>query len=231
MATIPILKVKKFVDLLLAFIKTDYDSKTDKHKSFLYRVLGDNNTDEGWDFYTNGVAIFTRGGDDKRQLETRLMFDRSRAGLPTIHVREPAKNKGSFDGIGFFDDAIVVNESAGLDDNDVPIPSTISSTARKTFNSTFDIMITSGNSLECVLIQEVLESAMLASLDTLTIPFFDLIDFTSKELMMSDDAERNQLFIKSITINVGYQKDGIPNLYTEENITNIQFQNPTLLDI
>lgn len=229
MATIPILKVKKFVDLLIEFVKTDYEDKTDKTKSFLYRVLSDN-TSDGWDFYQNGIEIFVRGEDDKRKLETRLMFDRSRAGLPTIHVREPAKNKGSFDGIGFFDDEIVVNESTGLDDQNQPLPSTISSTARKTFSSQFDIMITSGNSLECVLIQEVLESAMLASLDTLTIPFFELVDFTSKELMMSDETERNQLFIKSITVQIGYQKDGIPKLYTEENIKKIQFNNPTLLE-
>ena len=229
MATIPILKVKKFVDLLIEFVKTDYESKTDKTKSFLYRVLSDN-TSDGWDFYQNGIEIFIRGDDDKRKLETRLMFDRSRAGLPTIHVREPAKNKGSFDGIGFFDDEIVITESTGLDDQNQPLPSTISSTARKTFSSQCDIMITSGNSLECVLIQEVLESAMLASLDTLTIPFFELVDFTSKELMMSDETERNQLFIKSITVQIGYQKDGIPKLYTEENIKKIQFNNPTLLE-
>jgi hypothetical protein len=229
MATIPILKVKKFVDLLIEFVKTDYEEKTDKTKSFLYRVLSDN-TSDGWDFYQNGIEIFVRGEDDKRKLETRLMFDRSRAGLPTIHVREPAKNKGSYDGIGFFDDEIVVNESTGLDDQNQPLPSTISSTARKTFSSQFDIMITSGNSLECVLIQEVLESAMLASLDTLTIPFFELVDFTSKELMMSDETERNQLFIKSITLNIQYQKDGIPKLYTEDNIKKIQFNNPTLLE-
>lgn len=229
MATIPILKVKKFIDLLIEFIKTDYESKTDKTKSFLYRVLSDN-TSDGWDFYQNGIEIFVRGEDDKRKLETRLMFDRSRAGLPTIHVREPAKNKGSYDGIGFFDDQIVINESTGLDDQNQPLPSTISSTARKTFSSQFDIMITSGNSLECVLIQEVLESAMLASLDTLTIPFFELVDFTSKELMMSDETERNQLFIKSITLNIQYQKDGIPKLYTEDNIKKIQFNNPTLLE-
>lgn len=229
MATIPILKVKKFVDLLIEFVKTDYEDKTDKTKSFLYRVLSDN-TSDGWDFYQNGIEIFVRGEDDKRKLETRLMFDRSRAGLPTIHVREPAKNKGSFDSIGFFDDEIVVNESTGLDDQNQPFPSTISSTARKTFSSQFDIMITSGNSLECVLIQEVLESAMLAAQESLTIPFFDLIEFTSKELMMSDETERNQLFIKSITVQIGYQKDGIPKLYTEENIKKIQFNNPTLLE-
>lgn len=224
MATIPILKVKKFVDLLIEFVKTDYENTTDKNKTFLYRTLGDN-IDEGWNFYTNGVEIFSRDASDSRRLETRLMFDRSRANIPTIHVREPAKNKGSYDGIGFFDENIVVNEPI-----DEETPPTISSTTRKTFQSQFDIMITSGNSLECVLIQEVLESLILSSFDSLTIPFFELIDFTSKELMMMDDSERNMLFAKSITLNIQYQKDQIPKLYTEENIKKIKFNNPTLLE-
>lgn len=219
MATIPILKVKKFVDLLIAFIKADYENAVDKQNSFLYRILGDN-TDNGWDFYENAVAVFIRDEDDSRQLETRLMFDRTRAGLPTIHVREPAKNKGSYDSIGFLSEDIVVNED-----------SSISSTVRKTFRSSFELMITSGNSLECVMIQEVIEAAMLASLDSLTIPFFELVDFNSKELMMQSETERNMLFIKTIGLDIQYEKNGIPKLYTEENITTITFEDPTLLEI
>lgn len=219
MATIPILKVKKFVDLLIEFIETDYQNTINKNNSFLYKILYDN-TDNGWNFYTNAVEIFTRGEDDNRKLETRLMFDRSRAGLPTIHVREPSKNKGSYDSIGFLSEDITINE-----DN------TISSQARKTFRSSFELMITSGNSLECVMIQEVLESAMLASLDTLTIPFFELVDFNSKELMMNDDAERNMLFIKTIGLEIQYEKNEIPKLYTEDNITSITFNNPELLNL
>lgn len=228
MALIPILKVKKFVDLLLAFVKADYENATVKTNSFLYKVLGDN-IDNGWDFYTQGVEIFTKRGTDNRQLETRVMFDRSRAGLPTIHVREPAKGKGVFDGIGFLGEGIFVNEAEVV--NGITLPSTISSTVRKSFKSNFELMITSGNSLECVVIQEVLESAMLASLDSLTIDFFELIDFASKELMMNNDSERSGLFIKTIELAIGYEKSNIPKLYTEENIKIIQFENPTLLDI
>jgi len=219
MATIPILKVKKFVDLLLEFIKTDYEGATDKSNSFLSRILSDN-TDNGWDFFSNGVEIFTRNGDDNRTIETRLMFDRSRANLPTIHVREPAKNKGQYDGIGFFGEDIYTNED-----------SSVSSTARKTFSSQFELMITSGNSLECVLIQEVIESAMLASFDSLTINLFELVDFSSKELMMNMELERNMLFMKSINLTIQYSKEHIPKLYTEQNINTIKFNNPTILEI
>lgn len=218
MATIPILKIKKFVDLLIAFVKADYENKTDKEQSFLYKILNDNE-DDGWNFYTNAIEIFTRGDTDKRKLETRLMFDRSRAGLPTIHVREPSKSKGSYDGIGFEGEDYTTNEDE-----------TISDTSRKTFSSQFELVITSANSLECVMIQEVLESLLLSAKESLVLPFFDLIDFSSKELMMSDEEERSMLFMKSIILNIQYQKDNIPNIYTSENITTITFDNPTLLD-
>lgn len=219
MATIPILKVKKFVDLLIAFIKTDYDSAVDKNDSFLYRVLSDNR-DNGWDFYLNAVEVFTRDGQDSRKLETRLMFDRSRAGLPTIHVREPAKNNGGYDNIGFLSNTYTTNPDLTVSDN-----------VRKTFASNFELMITSGNSLECVMIQEVIESAMLASISTLTIPFFELVDFNARELIMNDDLERNMLFIKTIGLNVKYEKESIPTLYNNQNIKIIQINNPTLLQI
>jgi len=218
MALIPILKIKKFVDLLLAFIKVDYDNAVDKEDSFLFRVLGDEQ-DEGWNFYENAIEIFTRSGSDNRKLETRLMFDRSRAGMPTIHIREPAKNKGKTDSIGFLGDDYFINP----DDS-------VSDTVRKSFSSKFELMITSGNSLECVMIQEVIESAMLASYETLTFPWFDLIDWTSRELMINDELERSGLFIRSIGLNIDYVKSNIPKLYTEKNITIIKFETPTLLE-
>ena len=90
---IPILRIRKFVDLLIEFIETDYTSQTDKTNSFLYRTLGDD-TSDGYNFYTEAIELFTRTVKDKRKLETRLMFDPDRAQMPTIHVREPAKNKG-----------------------------------------------------------------------------------------------------------------------------------------
>lgn len=218
MATIPILKIKKFVDLLIAFMRTDYQNATDKENSFLYRVLGDN-TDNGWSFYENAVSLISRDDLDKRKLETRLMFDRTRADLPTIHVREPAKSNGGFDNIGYLDGGVMVNEDNSLSD-----------TMRKTFTSRFELMITSGNSLECVMVQELLESAILASLDSLTIPFFEIVNITSKELMMNTDVERNMLFIKSIDLEIKYEKNDIPKLYTQEAISAIQFEDPTLLN-
>ena len=214
---IPILKIKKFVDLLIEFVKTDYENKTDKQESFLYKVLGDDSSD-GWSFYDNAVSLFSRDGTNRRSLATRLMFDRTRADLPTIHVREPAKVSGNYDSIGGLDGSVTVNEDGSISD-----------TVRKTFSSKFELMITSGNSLECVLIQEVLESAIISAMESLVIPFFEIVNLTSRELIMENDIERNMLFVKSIDLDIKYEKSGIPKLYTEENIQSIIFNDSKLI--
>lgn len=215
---IPILKIKRFVDLLVEFIRTDYENAVDKNKSFMYTILGDHSED-GWNFFNNAVEIFSRDASDMRKLETRLMFDRSRAAIPTIHVREPAKNNGGYDSIGFMSGERTENEDG-----------TYSDLYRKTHSSRFELMITSGNSLECILIQELIESAILSAIDTLIIPF-DIINISSKELMMESNIEQNMLFIKSIDLEIKYEKTLVPTLYTEANITSITFNNSTLLEI
>jgi len=213
----PILKIKNFVDLLIAFVRTDYNSHVDKSDTFLYKLL-EGESHEGWSFYDNAVSLFTRTDTDRRSLATRLLFDRTRADLPTIHVREPAKNNGGFDGIGMLDGGVSVNADG-----------TVSDTSRKTFNSKFELMITSGNSLEVIVIQEVLESAIIAAMESLVVPFFEVVNLTSRELIMENDIERNMLFVKSIDLDIKYEKSGIPKLYTEQNIQSIIFNDPKLI--
>lgn len=220
MATIPILKIKKLVDLILTFIDTDYTSQTDKENSFLYRVIGDN-VDNGYDYYTQAVSIFTRTIEDSRKIETRLGFDPDRAFIPTIHVRQPAKSKGKSDGIGFFQNGFYTNEDES-----------VSTQARKSYSSKFELMITSGNSQEVITIAEIIESAFLATYESLTgVEWIDLINFDTKEMIMMNDSLPKPLFSISIGLDTSFEKTDIPKLFTEENIQLITFNNPEILNL
>lgn len=221
MATIPILKIKKIVDLILAFITTDYTNQTVKTNSFLYRVIGDND-DNGFDYYAQAVSIFTKISSDKRKLETRLGFDPDRAMLPTIHIRQPSKIKGKSDGIGLVGLEGFTNE----DD-------TITPQARVSYSSRFELMVTSINSMEVIIIAEILESALLASYESLTgiDQWVDLINFDTKEMIMMNDSLPKPIFSISIGVNTSFEKNNIPKLYTEKNIQTIEFENPELLNL
>lgn len=217
---IPIIRIKKFTDLLIEFIRTDYENVTNKQNSFLYRVLEDDQ-DNGYDFYRNAVQIFTRDKGYKNKIETRMGFDPSRATLPTIHVREPAASKGKTDGIGFFGDDVFDNEGG-----------TSSINAKKSFQSKFELMITGSNTNEIIIIKEVLESAIIGAYESLQVGFFDLIDFSSRELIIQNESYGGvPLFAKSIELMISYEKSSIPKLYTEANIQSIQFNNPEILNI
>lgn len=215
------LKIKKFVELLLAFIVTDYNSKTNKQKSWLYRVLQDDQ-EGSYKFYDNAVEVFVgRGNNSKRKIEVRLGFDPERATEPTIHVREPAKGKGKTDSIGFMSEDVYENEDG-----------TVSSRVKYSNTSRFELMITGANMNEILLIQEVLESAMMASYESLTIPYFDLVQFSSKEVIIANDNYGGRpLFTRSIDIEISYEKENVPKLYTEDNIQAIQFNNPEILNL
>jgi len=219
MSLIPILKIKKVVDLMLEFIKTDYENQTDKNNSFLYRVIG-GNQDNGYDFYEQAVSIFTRGENNSRQIETRLGFDPNRAQIPTIHIRQPSKMKGKSDGIGFISEDIYVNED-----------STISSQGRKSYSSKYELMITAGKTLEVIIITEIIEAAMLSTYESLTglDGWIDLIDFETKEMIINNEGLAAPLFATSIGINTSFE-NLVPKLYTEDNIASIQFNKPELLE-
>jgi hypothetical protein len=66
-------------------------------------------------------------------------------------------------------------------------------------------------------------------MESLVVPFFEVVNLTSRELIMENDIERNMLFVKSIDLDIKYEKSGIPKLYTEENIQSIIFNDPKLI--
>ena len=85
----PDLTLKLILDSILAKIRNDYINSTDKTESFLGRlynglVIGNYNV------LNNAVKVFNWSVDDPNKIDTRLMFDRERANIPTIHVNIPA---------------------------------------------------------------------------------------------------------------------------------------------
>jgi hypothetical protein len=197
MAKIGILRVKKLVDALLEYVRTDYASKADHEESFLHRCFDDDDAVDGISYKALADEIFIqRTRLDSRNIETRIMFDPDRATLPTIHVREPAKNKGKTDAIGYIDEQVFYNDDGGVSD-----------ISRRSFESQFELMITSGNRHEVLIIEEVLMGLLIGGQDSFTSqePFYQM-QLNVKELIMKEDLAPTQLFIKSIGLNLQYDK-------------------------
>ena len=230
MAQIGILKIKKLVESLVNFVKEDYQQKLQEgyvDESFLNRCFDEDDVDEKINYLSVAQELFVRPVTDSRKLEIRLLFDRDRATLPTIHVREPAKMKGSTDTIGFIGEDLYENDQR-YDEGDEPIyPNTYHNSVRRSFNSQFELMITSANRHEVLIIEEVIMALLMGSQDMLhlVLPFY-LNQISVKELMFNDNISPN-IFIKAITLNAGYDKT-YPEIVKNEIIQKILFEHQLL---
>ena len=225
MSQVGILRIKNLVDSLLDFVKSDYEDKVALQstvvlpsdvdhisESFLMRCFdSDDNADE-ISYKELATEIFTRGESDSRKIGTRIMFDADRANLPTIHVREPAKGKGKTDSIGYRTEDFYENFDGGYTDE-----------RRRSFSSQFELMITSPNRHEVIIIEEVLIGLLIGAQDTLALssPFYTF-DFSVKELIANNELVPFPLFIKAIGINVSYDKT-YPDLTNNELLNKILF--------
>lgn len=216
MANIGILKVKKLIDSLLIFVKQDYEDKLANNisdESFLIRCFDSEDIADDISYKDLAVEIFTRGDQESRKVETRLMYDRERASLPTIHVREPAKGKGKQDSIGYIDEDLFINSD--LSYNQV---------RRRSFDSNFELLITSFNRHEVLIMEEVILALLIGAQDTLALasPFYQF-SFNIKELMANNELVPDILFIKSIGLNVSYNKT-YPDISNNNMLNSILFK-------
>lgn len=182
-------------------------------ESFLLRCFDDDDYSEEISYKDLAVEIFTRTDQESRKIETRLMFDIDRASLPTVHVREPAKSKGVQDGIGYIDEEIFVNSDDSFNE-----------TRRRSFSSQYELMITSANRHEVIIMEEILLALLIGAQDSLAVqdPFYT-ISFSVKELIANNELVQTPLFIKSIALNVGYDKS-YPDISNNELLTKILFE-------
>jgi hypothetical protein len=213
---IPIIVIKKILDSLITFIRVDYNSALASgvvEESFLYRVLYGNSID-GFDFYTQGVDIFTRTPGSARKIVTKMGFDIGSTELPTIYVHHSIEPTKGVNTIGF-----------GMDENEFYQNSDGSHTDKffRGFGSTFEYVCVSPNINEAILMYEVIHAALISSVDTFN-DKFNTFNFTGREAIARNDSMPNPLFLKVIQLDVDYIKE-VPRLITRQLVNNVEFNN------
>lgn len=181
-------------------------------ESFLLRCFDDEDEMDGILYKDLAIEIFTRTDLEQRKIDTRLMFDLDRAPLPTIHVREPAKSKGKTDAIGYTSEELYENLDGSFQEQ-----------RRRSFASQYELMATSMNRHEVIIIEEVMTALLVGAQDTLALanPFYTF-DFSVKELIANNELIPNPLFIKSIGLQVNYNKT-YPDLSSNQMLGKILF--------
>lgn len=204
-----ILDLKKIVDGFIIWTKNDYVTKVDKTTSWLYRTFYRQSTPT-YKVYNNLVDILIREDNNPRKLETRLMFDPSRAELPTIHIHMPSEEPLNGDMLGYSPDDI--EELSGGYGSEI---------YKKFFGANYDIIVTSNNQMEVLLIYEFLKYIFIAGKDTLN-HNFNKFNFSGKELMYDNNLMPN-IFFRAFSINIE-EKIEVPSILSQISVTGIEIE-------
>lgn len=193
---IPIVRLKQVVESLFKWVKNDYNANIENNteqESYLYKTLN-GYSDVNYDFYQQAKDIFVRTDENARKLSVKLMFPKAIQSVPSVYVREPAKQKGGSNSLGM-----------GIGGNSYDSESSLTNgILRQTFNANYEIVIVSDNPLETVLISEVLLSLLIGSHQSLN-DWFNRYSFSVKELILNHEHEANQFYVRSVIMEGEYE--------------------------
>lgn len=213
---IPDIKLHEIVKSCIKGLRADYDAnKAVPSSTILWHLLNDTKmADTGkFKWYDQAVEIFiNRKSDDPKYLDTRLFFDRERAAVPTVHVMMSGENRGA-NGIGT-DLGYRPEQVNG--DSQRPV-------LNRQFNINANIIVTSDNTFETVIIYHVLKSMMISITTHIQLVGFINPDLSGRDITLSQELVPNGLYARTINFTAGYELD-VPEVMLNKIVSAVWIQ-------
>lgn len=184
-----IVSIRNVVEDLLNWVRDDITAnELTPELSWLYLTFHELSL-EGLNFYDVLLKLLTYGDENQRKLEIRMMFDRDRANLPTIHINYPTEEGRSGDNS--------IN-TGGSEESGVGLYS-------RSFTGQYELIITGGNSIEVVMLYEFVDALLIAGADTLAY-HFDRFEISGRQLMVNQDMIPYLTFYRAVGLTLQSKK-------------------------
>lgn len=176
----------------------------EKDKSILYSLFKhDDNGNvlelDQYDYYTQAVAIITKGVENPRHLEIGIGYNMQRLAVPTIHVLLPSEAKGRFDSIGTSEgEPVSVYDPAKL---------AFVITKSKTFTTTYHLMITSDNSSEVLTIYYWLRAMFIMFSEHVSLQGLLNMQFSGQDIQMNSDVVPPNIFHRNLSVGFDFESN------------------------
>jgi len=212
---IPEILLFNIIKAILRTIREDLANNIDEKNTLFYKLFyGTKFNDINLDFYANAKDIFSRDKSHPRYLDLRMFFNADRAEIPTIHLNLPSESDIG-GGIGV---------DAGYNGTNYdPINKTISQNHTRSFNSVYNIIITSDNSDEVLIIYHALKAFIVSMLDIIDLNGLRNPKLGGADLQINPELIPPHVFIRAISLNCFYELT-VPSLIKEKIIDSINIQ-------
>lgn len=207
---IPDVLVYNLINGIISHLKQDLDSKNDKTKTKLYKLLHKNNIQK-LNYFNDAVSILSRKESEgsQRFLSVRRGFDMEKANTPTIHIEDmefhPSDDK-SF--AGMIGDVYEENNEVG----NYPVYTV-------TNEGSISIMITSDNKNEVDIINQILWSIIYSAYDSFQLYGIYNLKLRGGGISLNEDIAPHVIG-KILNLEFFFYKE-IPAIYNFEEINKI----------
>lgn len=181
----------------------DYNAATDKTQTALHDMFGqDDNLNnlqlEKFNYLTQAVALFTRTQESPRQFTVNVGYNLNRAMLPTVHILLPQETPGRYNAIGLNEGEIPTEYHPEA----TPQYETI--TRARSYRASFDLMVTSDNSSEVLLIYYMIKNMLVYTGDTFELLGLHNYELTGQDVQLDAAYAPPNVFHRSIRLTFDY---------------------------
>lgn len=217
---IPEIILYNVVSTILKTIRQDLLETKEEETIFYKLFYGTKFDDLNLDFYENAKELFLRDKAHNRFLEARMFFNADRANIPTIHLNLPSESD--------------IGGGIGVDEgykgnNYNPIENTISQNHTRTFNTVYNIIITSDNSDEVLIIYHALRAFMISMLDIIDLNGLKNPKLGGADLQFNPEIVPPHIFVRNISLNCFYEIT-VPSIVKQKIINRITIQSKGIID-
>lgn len=189
------------VDKILAFIRADYIEQTDKNNSFLMKVLN-GNAIERYDLPTQAKQVFINNDvTNPRFIEAHLMWNMKREGLPTIHITLPSEQtQNGGNGMGTdegYRDLEIIDEGEETEKE--------FKVFTRRYQSTYNIVITSDNSNEVIMIYHVIRAALNSTIASLHLVGLENVNTGGQDVQLVQGMASKNMYMRAVTVSLQYE--------------------------
>lgn len=203
MLLLPEQRLKALMDFFLQFISEDY----------LFKLFGNQTFGKGeYNYFENAKALFLRGIDSPRKVVCNIFFNQARQNLPTIHIALNQDIPGEGNGLGF---------DPGLDTN--PSENQFSDTFSRVYSARFNIIFTSDNSFEVLLMYNVIRALVQGNPELLELSGLSNIKLSGQDLVLTDYLMPPNIYARGFIIDCLYEIT-VPSINIQQGITQAYFE-------
>ena len=216
---IPEVVIYNSIRNIVNFLKEDYKGNSDKSKSYLGLLLSDSGGIENYNFLEQADSVFGEKNDNPRDIQVNMFFNKKMANIPSVHLMMAGDGEQvEGEGIGV-DEGYIGGTEVENDDDTVTYRNKFS----RRYKGAYNIVITSDNSNEVLLLYNVLRACGVAITQSLNLAGIESARLSGSDINLNPDSVPNGVFARSLTLQYQYEIR-VPSLFTSERLAKVAFQ-------